>query len=62
VTTVRFADFETKSRSHTLKEPVKTFNFLEIEAMKSILPFLDKRENPKNKQIRLIGVRIEKLG
>jgi DNA polymerase IV (DinB-like DNA polymerase) len=62
VLTVRFADFETKSRSHTLKEPARIQNILEFEAMKSLLPFLDKRENPRNKLIRLIGVRIEKLG
>jgi len=26
------------------------------------MPFLDRRENPKLKLIRLIGVRVEKLG
>ena len=30
--------------------------------MKLLMPFLDRRENPKRKLIRLIGVRVEKLG
>ena len=30
--------------------------------MKLLIPFLDRRENPKGKLIRLIGVRVEKLG
>lgn len=59
--TVRFSDFETKSRSHTLKKPVNELSVLEFEAMKALLPFLDKRENPKKKALRLVGVRIEKL-
>lgn len=59
--TVRFDDFETKTHAHTLVEPVSDEKTLYFEAMKLILPFLDKRENPKNKLIRLIGVRIEKL-
>lgn len=59
---VRFSDFETKTRAHTLKEPTNEQKVLEFEALKLLLPFLDKRENPKNKKIRLIGVRIEKFG
>jgi nucleotidyltransferase/DNA polymerase involved in DNA repair len=62
VVTVRFADFETKSRSHTLPRPTNSLKDLEIEAMKLFLPFLDRRENPQLKLIRLIGVRVEKLG
>lgn len=62
VITVRFSDFETKTRSHTLEKPQHTAKALQIEATRLILPFLDKRENPKRKLIRLIGVRIEKLG
>jgi len=27
-----------------------------------LLPFVDRRQNPQQKPIRLIGVRIEKLG
>ena len=30
--------------------------------MKLLMPFLDRRENPRGKLIRLIGVRVEKLG
>ena len=61
VLTVRFGDFETKSRSHTLPEPVDDLRTLQVEAMKLLLPFLDRRENPKRKLIRLLGVRLEKL-
>jgi DNA polymerase IV (DinB-like DNA polymerase) len=61
VLTVRFADFETKSRSHTLPSPTGQLRVLEAEATKLFLPFLDERENPHAKLIRLIGIRIEKL-
>jgi len=56
-----FSDFETKTRSHTLPKPQRTAKALQVEAFRLILPFLDKRENPKRKLIRLVGVRIEKL-
>jgi len=59
--TVRFSDFETKNRSHTLKSGAEDLSTLEFEAMKLISPFFDARENPKKKRIRLIGVRIEKM-
>jgi nucleotidyltransferase/DNA polymerase involved in DNA repair len=62
VVTVRFADFETMSRSHTLAHPTGSLKDLEVEAIKLLLPFLDHRENPKRKLIRMIGVRVEKLG
>ncbi len=62
VVTVRFADFDTRSRSHTLPAPSDSPRTLRFEAMRLLMPFLDKRENPKNKLIRLIGVRVEKLG
>jgi DNA polymerase IV (DinB-like DNA polymerase) len=61
VLTVRFADFETKSRSHTLPSPTGDPRVLEEEARKLFVPFLDERENPHAKLIRLIGVRVEKL-
>jgi DNA polymerase IV (archaeal DinB-like DNA polymerase) len=61
VLTVRFADFETKSRSHTLHFPTRRPEVLEEEATKLLMPFLDERENPHRKLIRLIGVRLEKL-
>lgn len=62
VITIRFSDFETKTRSHTLHNPANDLKTLEFEVMKLILPFLDKRLNPRKKLIRLIGVRVEKLG
>ncbi|MGA6826205.1 DNA polymerase IV [Nitrospira sp. NS4] len=61
VLTVRFADFETKSRSHTLSVPTNSLAVLQREAMNLLAPFLDDRENPLGKLIRLIGVRVEKL-
>jgi len=61
VLTVRFADFETSSRSHTRVTPAASLRRLTCEAMKLLLPFLDRRENPRGKLIRLIGVRVEKL-
>jgi nucleotidyltransferase/DNA polymerase involved in DNA repair len=62
VVTGRFADFETKSRSHTLAHPTGSRKDLEVEAIKLFLPFLDRRDNPGRKLIRMIGVRVEKLG
>lgn len=59
--TVRFSDFETKTRAHTLPAPANDLATLRFEATRLILPFLDKRENPRGKLIRLIGVKIEKL-
>ena len=59
--TVRFQGFETKNRSHTFAAPADDQTTLEFEAVKLLFPFFDKRENPKKKKIRLIGVRIEKL-
>ncbi len=61
VLTVRFADFETKSRSHTLPLPTGDVVTLHREALKLLLPFLDWRENPRRKLIRLLGLRVEKL-
>jgi nucleotidyltransferase/DNA polymerase involved in DNA repair len=59
--TVRFADFKTYCRSHTLSEAAASETILEFEALKLLMPFLDSRENPAHKLIRLIGVRLEKL-
>jgi len=61
VLTVRFADFETKSRSHTLSDPTGSLATLEAAATRLLQPFLDGRENPRHKLIRLIGLRVEKL-
>lgn len=59
--TVRFADFETLTRSRTSPRPLETREDLEGAMLRLLLPFLDRRENPKRKKIRLIGVRVEKL-
>ncbi len=56
---VRFADFETKTRAHTVMGNVKSEKEFAGEALKLFLPFLDKRENPKRKKMRLLGVRAE---
>lgn len=61
VLTVRFADFATKTRTHTLASSAADFPTLYREAMKLLLPFLDRRENPRRKLIRLLGLRVEKL-
>jgi DNA polymerase IV (DinB-like DNA polymerase) len=61
VLTVRFADFETKSRSHTLSVPTNSLMVLQREARNLLMPFLDDREHSERKLIRLIGVRVEKL-
>lgn len=58
---VRFSDFQTVTRVRTLDAPASSLAILKKEVMKLILPFLDKRENPRLKPIRLLGVRIEKL-
>lgn len=61
VLTVRFADFRTMSRGHTMAEPASDMATLRREVLKLLLPFLDRRENPYRKLIRLLGVRVEKL-
>lgn len=59
--TVRFADFETVSRSRTLKEPASDAETLRRHVTQMFFSFLDRRENPRRKKIRLVGVRIERL-
>jgi nucleotidyltransferase/DNA polymerase involved in DNA repair len=61
VVKVRFADFETHTRTHTLQNAANSAATLEREALKLLLPFLDRRANPHRKAIRLVGVRVEKL-
>jgi nucleotidyltransferase/DNA polymerase involved in DNA repair len=60
--TVRFMNFRTVTRSHTGPEALSTEEALGAEAARLLEPFLDRRENPKSRLIRLIGVRVEKLG
>ena len=65
--TVRFSDFQTSNRSHSIKEGIrldddgKALRFLKQESLKLLFPFFDARENPRSKAIRLIGLRLEKL-
>jgi len=59
--TVRFEGFETKTRVKTLPVATNDRTQFEFETLKLLLPFLDARENPKRKAIRLIGIKIEKL-
>jgi len=59
--TVRFSDFETKTTAKTLRKETKSEKEFIIETLKILLPYMDKRKNPKKKLIRLIGVKMEKL-
>ena len=65
--TVRFSDFETKNRSHSVKDGMwvadhaQAIGLLKEQALALLLPFFDGRENPRGKAIRLIGLRLEKL-
>jgi DNA polymerase IV (DinB-like DNA polymerase) len=59
--TVRFSDFETKTTAKTLKNPTNSEKEFIIETLKLLLPYTDRRKNPHQKLIRLIGVKIEKL-
>jgi DNA polymerase-4 len=61
VLTVRFRDFATVSRSRSKKEPINSAREFEQGAIGLLLPFLDKRENPQHKKIRLLGIRGENL-
>jgi len=61
VITVRFHDFATHFRSRTLAAASGSPARLRFTAMKLLMPFLDHRENPRRKLLRLIGVRLEKL-
>jgi DNA polymerase IV (DinB-like DNA polymerase) len=60
--TVRFSDFETKTTAKTLKEASSREKEFRLETLKLLLPYLDRRKNPQKKLIRLIGVKMEKLG
>lgn len=61
VLTVRFADFETVSRSVTLVAAITAASELEFEATRLFMPFLDSRENSRRRPIRLLGLRAERL-
>ncbi len=87
--TVRFADFETKTRIVTLKDPVPAVHVagqglfdaetpvvamaadaavsaaalkvIQFQALRLFMPFLDRRENPSHKAVRLLGVKVERF-
>jgi nucleotidyltransferase/DNA polymerase involved in DNA repair len=61
VLSVRFADFETKSRSRTFAPQTALSPAVYEKALALLLPFLDKRENPEDKKIRMLGFRLEKF-
>jgi len=61
VVTVRFSDFETKTTSKTLENPTGEEKDFVVGALKLLLPYADRRKNPHQKMIRLIGVKMEKL-
>lgn len=58
---VRFADFATVTRSHMLPKAISGVGTLRTEALRLLLPFFDRRENPKKQPLRLVGVRVEEL-
>jgi nucleotidyltransferase/DNA polymerase involved in DNA repair len=63
--TVRFGDFQTCNRSRTLKTAIlmngEAHAALRENAAALLEPFFDARENPRNKALRLIGLRVEKI-
>jgi DNA polymerase IV (DinB-like DNA polymerase) len=65
--TVRYSDFQTSNRSRSVKDGIRleggdrALAALKQQALLLLLPFFDQRENPRNKAIRLIGLRVEKL-
>ena len=58
---VRFSDFETLTRSHSIKTATANPKVLETEALNLLMPFLNKVGNPRKKLIRLVGVRAENV-
>jgi DNA polymerase IV (archaeal DinB-like DNA polymerase) len=58
---VRFSNFETKTRAHTLEQSSDQKEVLEREGVRLLLPFLDSRENPKHLKLRLVGIRAERF-
>jgi DNA polymerase IV (archaeal DinB-like DNA polymerase) len=59
--TARFTNFLTFTRSHTPPEALTSVEALSEQAVRLLEPFLDHRENPRQRKIRLIGVRAERL-
>jgi nucleotidyltransferase/DNA polymerase involved in DNA repair len=59
--TVRFTHFQTLTRARTAPAPLATAEAVVTVAARLLDPFLDGRENPRGKRIRLIGVRATNL-
>lgn len=59
--TVRFSNFFTQTSTKTLKAPSASLVDFKIQALKLLLPYLDKRKNPQKRLIRLIGAKLEKV-
>ncbi|MDO8530539.1 MAG: DNA polymerase IV [bacterium] len=60
---VRLSDFTTKTTAKSFPTEItrKDYKKFQTEALKLLLPYLDKRKNPRLRLIRLIGVRIERF-
>lgn len=56
---IRFSDFTTKTRAHSFFVLTDNHMLARLEVQRLFLPFLDTRENPQKKQIRLIGVKLD---
>ena len=61
VLTVRFDDFETKSRSKTFSIETLAKGKISEKVLAMLMPFFDKRENPQGKKIRMLGFRLERF-
>jgi DNA polymerase IV (DinB-like DNA polymerase) len=59
--TVRFENFTTVARSRTGRQAYTSEEVLCATALELLAPFLDDRENPRHRKLRLIGVRAERL-
>ncbi len=58
---IRFADFETRTKSLTMKNPFFAAEGLASAILALLPPFLGGEMNPGRKKVRLIGVRVQKL-
>lgn len=60
---IRFSDFQTQTSAKSFKEKLslKDEGLVKLEVLKLLLPYFDKRKNPKSQFIRLIGFRLDNL-
>lgn len=61
ILTIRFADFTTQTRSYTPPKRFTTARQIQRAGLKLLLPYFDRRRNPRQKLIRLIGLRLSAL-